>query len=144
MKQCLSRLMLEYLLIKRAIFKTSLCGSCPRLKSPAALPEAILVVAFLLAVFLSLSTPFFLLCLFYAFFVIQCVQNEYSSILTPVMLQERRARIFHFVQREVISQSLVFLYNILVFVFFQDSNVKLIKELQLEIRSLKKTLKVQC
>jgi len=57
-------------------------------------------------------------------------------------LYERHAWIFHFVQREVISRSLALLYNILVVVFFQDSNVKLIKELQLEIRSLKETLKV--
>ena len=53
MKQRLSRLMLEYWLIKRAIFKTSLCGNFPRLKSPAALPGAILVLVFLLEVFLS-------------------------------------------------------------------------------------------
>lgn len=58
------------------------------------------------------------------------------------MLEERHAWIFHFVQREVISRSVALLCDILVFVFFQDSNVKLIKELQLEIRSLKETLKV--
>lgn len=143
MKQFISRLMLESLLIKRTISKTSCCGNWLTLYIPVVLPWVVLVLVFLLAR-IPLCTPhsFFFFIWFLPFSKVNLYIMNISVEDLLWTLYERHAWIFHFVQREVISRSLALLYNILVVVFFQDSNVKLIKELQLEIRSLKETLKV--